>query len=163
VSTSRNTVQRREVIGVLSQVPGFVSAQDLHTLIEHEGGHIALATVYTQLKKLVHNGDVDVVMTDRGESLYRRCVVESHHHHLSCRLCGATVEVDAPELEKWAHDIEKRSAIENYVTSSNSTGLFVVPIELTLTPSTLGYSTSTPLNSLATLASGHSSPTAPEA
>jgi len=44
-------------------------------------------------------------MTDRGESLYRRCVVESHHHHLSCRLCGATVEVDAPELEKWAHDI----------------------------------------------------------
>jgi len=86
-------------------VPGFVSAQDLHTLIEHEGGHIALATVYTQLKKLVQNGEVDVVMTDRGESLYRRCVVESHHHHLSCRLCGATVEVDAPELEKWAHAI----------------------------------------------------------
>jgi Fur family ferric uptake transcriptional regulator len=89
----------------LSQVPGFVSAQDLHTLIEREGGHIALATVYTQLKKLVQNGDVDVVMTDRGESLYRRCVVESHHHHLSCRVCGATVEVDAPELEKWARDI----------------------------------------------------------
>jgi Fur family transcriptional regulator, ferric uptake regulator len=108
VTTSRNTVQRREVIGVLSQVPGFVSAQDLHTLIEREGGHIALATVYTQLKKLVQNGDVDVVMTDRGESLYRRCVVESHHHHLSCRLCGTTVEVDAPELEKWAHDIGER-------------------------------------------------------
>lgn len=108
MSASRNTVQRREVIGVLSQVPGFVSAQELHTLIERDGGHIALATVYTQLKKLVQNGDVDVVMTDRGESLYRRCVVESHHHHLSCRLCGATVEVDAPELEKWSHDIGER-------------------------------------------------------
>jgi Fur family transcriptional regulator, ferric uptake regulator len=90
---------------VLSQVQGFVSAQDLHTLIERDGGHIALATVYTQLKKLATSGDVDVVMTDRGESLYRRCVVESHHHHLSCRQCGATVEVDAPELEKWSHDI----------------------------------------------------------
>ena len=108
MTASRNTVQRREVIGVLSQVPGFVSAQELHSLIERDGSHIALATVYTQLKKLVLNGDVDVVMTDRGESLYRRCVVDSHHHHLSCRLCGATVEVDAPELEKWAHDIGDR-------------------------------------------------------
>lgn len=108
MSASRNTVQRREVIGVLSQVPGFVSAQELHSLIEREGGHIALATVYTQLKKLVQIGDVDVVMTDRGESLYRRCVVESHHHHLSCRLCGATVEVDAPDLEKWAQDVGER-------------------------------------------------------
>ena len=93
------------MIGALGQVQGFVSAQDLHTMIERDGGHIALATVYTQLKKLATSNDVDVVMTDRGESLYRRCVVESHHHHLSCRQCGVTVEVDAPELEKWAHDI----------------------------------------------------------
>ncbi len=105
VSTARNTVQRREVVGVLSQVPGFVSAQELHSLIERDGGHIALATVYTQLKRLVQNGEVDVVMTERGESRYRRCVVESHHHHLWCRACGATVEVDAPELEKWTRDI----------------------------------------------------------
>ena len=105
VTTSRNTAQRREVIGVLGQVQGFVSAQDLHSLIEREGGHIALATVYTQLKKLVSNGDVDVVMTDRGESLYRRCVVDAHHHHLSCRHCGATVEVNTPDLETWANEI----------------------------------------------------------
>ena len=105
MTTSRNTAQRREVIGVLGQVQGFVSAQDLHSLIERDGGHIALATVYTQLKKLVSNGDVDVVMTERGESLYRRCVVDAHHHHLSCRQCGATVEVNAPDLETWAHEI----------------------------------------------------------
>jgi len=48
------------------------------------------------------------VMTDRGEALYRRCVDDSHHHHLACRTCGATVEVDAPELERWAHDIAER-------------------------------------------------------
>jgi Fur family ferric uptake transcriptional regulator len=110
VSTSRNTVQRREVIGVLSGVQGFVSAQELHSLIQRSGGQIALATVYTQLKKLASTGEVDVVMTDRGESLYRRCVVEAHHHHLSCRRCGATVEVDAPDLEKWSHEIGGRFA-----------------------------------------------------
>jgi Fur family ferric uptake transcriptional regulator len=93
---------------VLGQIQGFVSAQDLHTLIVKNGGQIALATVYTQLKKLAEGGEVDVVMTDRGESLYRRCVVDAHHHHLACRNCGAIVEVDTPELETWARDIAKR-------------------------------------------------------
>lgn len=93
---------------MLSRVQGFVSAQDLHTLIVKDGGQIALATVYTQLKKLTESGDVDVVMTDRGESLYRRCVVDVHHHHLACRLCGAIVEVDTPELESWAHAIAEQ-------------------------------------------------------
>ena len=93
---------------MLGRVQGFVSAQDLHGLILKDGGQIALATVYTQLKKLVEHGDVDLVMTDRGETLYRRCVVDVHHHHLACRTCGAAVEVDAPELEHWAQDIARK-------------------------------------------------------
>jgi Fur family ferric uptake transcriptional regulator len=105
VASTRNTAQRREVIGVLSRVQGFLSAQDLHGLIVRDGGRISLATVYTQLKRLAADGDVDVVMTDRGESLFRRCVVDQHHHHLACRTCGATVEVDAPELEQWSQAI----------------------------------------------------------
>jgi Fur family transcriptional regulator, ferric uptake regulator len=48
------------------------------------------------------------VMTDRGESLFRRCVIDAHHHHLACRRCGATVEVDAPQLEKWSNEIGNR-------------------------------------------------------
>jgi Fur family ferric uptake transcriptional regulator len=108
VATTRNTTQRREVLRALERVQGFVSAQDLHDLIVDDGGEVALATVYSQLKKLSDGHVVDVVMTDRGESLYRRCVDDSHHHHLACRTCGATVEVDAPELERWAHDIAER-------------------------------------------------------
>ena len=108
MTTPRNTVQRREVLGVLTGVQGFVSAQELHSRIRRDSGQVALATVYTQLKKLVTSGEVDVVMTDRGESLYRRCIVEAHHHHLSCRQCGATVEVDAPDLEQWTNDIGRR-------------------------------------------------------
>lgn len=108
MASTRNTAQRREVISVLSRVQGFVSAQDLHNLIRKDGGQIALATVYTQLKRLAESGDVDVVMTDRGESLYRRCVVDAHHHHLACRGCGAIVEVDTPELENWARAISAR-------------------------------------------------------
>jgi len=108
VTVTRNTAQRREVIRFLGRVQGFISAQELHGLIVRDGGRIALATVYTQLKKLVESGEVDVVMTERGESLFRRCVVDAHHHHLACRGCGAIVEVDTPELESWSRDIAAR-------------------------------------------------------
>ncbi|HEY5104554.1 MAG TPA: transcriptional repressor [Acidimicrobiales bacterium] len=108
MTATRNTAQRREVVGVLSRVQGFISAQELHALISRDGGSIALATVYTQLKALTKANEVDVVMTDRGESLYRRCVVDTHHHHLACRRCGATIEVDAPELESWARQLSHR-------------------------------------------------------
>lgn len=113
MASTRNTAQRREVIGVLGRVQGFVSAQDLHELIIKDGGQISLATVYTQLRKLVDSKDVDIVMTDRGESLYRRCVVDVHHHHLACRNCGATVEVDAPQLEKWAGEIANKNGFKD--------------------------------------------------
>jgi len=113
MANTRNTAQRREVIGVLGRVQGFVSAQDLHELIIKDGGQISLATVYTQLRKLVESKDVDIVMTDRGESLYRRCVVDVHHHHLACRNCGATIEVDAPQLEKWASEIASKNGFKD--------------------------------------------------
>lgn len=108
VTATRNTTQRREVIRALERVQGFVSAQDLHDLIVRDGGEVALATVYSQLRKLSDAHQIDVVMTDRGESLYRRCGDDAHHHHLACRTCGATVEVDAPELERWAQEIAER-------------------------------------------------------
>ena len=108
MTSTRNTAQRREVIDSLARVQGFISAQDLHGLIGRAGGKIALATVYTQLRKLAEHGGADVVMTDRGESLYRRCVVDVHHHHLACRSCGATVEIDAPEIERWSRDVAQR-------------------------------------------------------
>jgi Fur family ferric uptake transcriptional regulator len=106
MSGTRNTTQRREVIRALERVQGFVSAQDLHELIARDGGEVALATVYSQLKKLSDSHQVDSVMTDRGEALYRRCVDDSHHHHLACRTCGATV--DAPELERWAQALAEQ-------------------------------------------------------
>ncbi|HEV2428161.1 MAG TPA: transcriptional repressor [Acidimicrobiales bacterium] len=106
--STRNTTQRRAVVDALGRIQGFVSAQELHQRIVDAGGHIALATVYTQLRRLVDGGEVDAVMTDRGENLFRRCVVDAHHHHLACRVCGATVEVDAPHLEEWSDGVAAR-------------------------------------------------------
>ena len=46
------------------------------------------------------NGDVDVLRREDGEAIHRRCS-EAHHHHLVCRSCGATVEVEGPTVERW--------------------------------------------------------------
>ena len=48
--------------------------------------------------------EVDVLRTADGETAYRRCS-RGHHHHLVCRHCGRTVEVDGPAVERWADRI----------------------------------------------------------
>lgn len=104
----RTTRQRTAVADVLSRIDGFRSAQDLHDLLRHEGASIGLTTVYRHLQALSDAGQVDVLRTDDGEAVYRRCPTDAHHHHLVCRACGRSVEVEGPEVEAWATAIADR-------------------------------------------------------
>ncbi len=65
------------------------------------GEGVALATVYRTLQAMVEAGAVDVLRTDDGEAVYRACSTH-HHHHLVCRSCGKTVEVEGPAVETWS-------------------------------------------------------------
>ena len=68
----------------------------------HEAGSpIGLATVYRALADLALEGDADSLQSPEGESLYRACTT-GHHHHLICRNCGLTVEIEADAVEQWA-------------------------------------------------------------
>ena len=100
-ATQRPTRQRTAVANAMAQTDDFRSAQDLHTLLRGSGESIGLTTVYRALQAMVDAGEVDVLRTDDGEAVYRRCST-SHHHHLVCRGCGRTVEVDGPAVERWA-------------------------------------------------------------
>lgn len=101
----RSTRQRTAVAEVLGKVDGFRSAQDLHDLLRHDGASVGLTTVYRHLQALADAGHVDMLRTDDGEAVYRRCPTVEHHHHLVCRTCGRSVEVDGPEVEAWASSI----------------------------------------------------------
>ncbi|MCU1691628.1 MAG: Fur family transcriptional regulator [Frankiales bacterium] len=96
---TRSTRQRTAVARALAEAEGFRSAQDLHAALRDEVG---LTTVYRTLTAMAESGEVDVLRTDDGESVYRRCSSDEHHHHLVCRSCGATVEVAGPAVEQWA-------------------------------------------------------------
>lgn len=98
----RMTKQRTAVVAALAG-GDFRSAQAWHDTMRHEGSTVGLATVYRTLQSLAEAGEVDAVVTESGETLYRRCEAsEEHHHHLRCRSCGTAVELDAPAVEKWA-------------------------------------------------------------
>jgi Fur family ferric uptake transcriptional regulator len=97
----RATRQRAAVASVLESVDDFRSAQELHDLLRHRGQSVGLTTVYRTLQALAESGEVDVLRTPDREVMYRRCS-SGHHHHLVCRHCGRTVEVEGPAVERWS-------------------------------------------------------------
>ncbi|WP_347354478.1 transcriptional repressor [Intrasporangium sp.] len=99
-TTRRPTRQQQAVADMLGQAGGFASAQAVHTRLREAGEAVGLATVYRTLQALAEAGEVDVLRTDEGEAVYRACE-PGHHHHLVCRSCGRTVEVEGPAVERW--------------------------------------------------------------
>lgn len=105
--TVRATRQRAAVSALLDRLDGFRSAQEIHEELRRTGEGIGLTTVYRTLQALADSGEVDVLRTGTGsgEAVYRRCATEDHHHHLVCRRCGATVEIEGPAVETWAQRV----------------------------------------------------------
>jgi len=98
----RSTRQKRALAAVLQASDGFRSAQELHAELQAQGENIALTTIYNQVRALADAGELDALRSDDGETLYRRCASDEHHHHLVCRRCGTAIEVEGPEVERWA-------------------------------------------------------------
>jgi Fur family ferric uptake transcriptional regulator len=97
----RSTRQRAAVRSVFADLDGFHSAQEVHARLRSAGDTVGLSTVYRAVQSLADDGELDALRTDSGETLYRRCS-RQHHHHLVCRSCGLTVEVAGPTVEQWA-------------------------------------------------------------
>ena len=102
----RATRQRAATSAPLENLEDFRSAQDLHDELRRRGEGIGLTTVYRTLQQMAATGAVDTLRTDTGESVYRLCS-EHHHHHLVCRACGSTVEIQGGQVEAWAAQVAR--------------------------------------------------------
>jgi Fur family ferric uptake transcriptional regulator len=101
----RATRQGGAVRDALAAAGGFRSAQDVYAVLRADGDSVGLSTVYRHLQGLVDVGVVDVIHTPDGETTYRFCGEPEqgrHHHHLVCRECGRTEEVEGRAVERWA-------------------------------------------------------------
>jgi Fur family transcriptional regulator, ferric uptake regulator len=97
----RSTRQRTAILELLLEKDSFFTAQELFDALRSKGSKVGLTTVYRNLQMLADSDEVDVVRREDGESMYRRCEAEVHHHHLVCRSCGFTVELANDEIETW--------------------------------------------------------------
>jgi Fur family ferric uptake transcriptional regulator len=70
---------------------------------------------------MADDGRVDVLRSDAGEAVYRRCAEIDHHHHLVCRSCGAAVEVSRPAVERWAAEV---ASAHGYVDVTHTVEIF---------------------------------------
>lgn len=118
--TRRPTRQRTAIEADVDRCDEFRSAQEVHASLVAGGDKIGLATVYRTLQAMVDEEALDSLRTDDGEIVYRRCST-GHHHHLVCRDCGRTVEVEGPAVERWA---DKVSAEHGFSDVSHTLELF---------------------------------------
>ena len=75
----RTTRQRSAVVAELDRTDTFRSAQEIHSALASEGDKVGLSTVYRCLSALADAHDVDTLLRDDGETLYRRCTGNAHH------------------------------------------------------------------------------------
>lgn len=116
VTGVRSTRQRAAIADALAASDDFLSAQELHEQLKQRGESIGLTTVYRNLQALSQGGQIDALWDGSGETRYRHCSA-GHHHHLVCRSCGTTVELQAEPVEEWA----ARVAAEHGFTAINHT------------------------------------------
>lgn len=104
----RSTRQRKAILEVLDDLDAFASAKTIYQTLLDRNRHVGLTTVYRTLQSLVDVRAIDVLHMASGESLYRSCTSDIHHHHLVCIECGKTVEIIGDPVETWA----RRAAAE---------------------------------------------------
>lgn len=109
----RMTKQRQAVLDELTRVNDFRSAQQIFEDLRTNGQHVGLATVYRSLQGLAEDGRIDALRSSEGESLYRICTSNGHHHHLVCRECGHAEEIEQSQIEAWVTSVARGHGFAN--------------------------------------------------
>src|SRR5688572_189193 len=103
----RLTAPRLLVLEALSREPDDATAQEIHGRLRRSGSPVGLATIYRTLTLLQECGAVDALSHRPGESCYRLCAPD-HHHHLVCSDCHRVQELTECKLEDWLAGIGEK-------------------------------------------------------
>ena len=102
----RVTAPRVAVLECLVERP-HCSADALRQPVNDQLGAVSTQAIYDVLNALTEAG-----LTRRIEPAGHPALFETrtgdNHHHLVCRRCGRTIEVDSPTVESWAEEVAKR-------------------------------------------------------
>jgi len=89
----RLTPQRLMILSAIENSVDHISAEEIYAQIVARYPNVNISTVYRTLELLKRLGLV--TETDLGEGRVRYHPTDKgHHHHLVCRECGATIDLD---------------------------------------------------------------------
>jgi Fur family ferric uptake transcriptional regulator len=111
----RITRQRLLVLEALAGEPHDATAQQIHERLRGAGERVGLATVYRTLGSLHEAGAIDALAHRRGETCFRLCGDE-HHHHLLCSECHRVIELGDCDLQGWLDEV---AAAHGFVASDH--------------------------------------------
>lgn len=86
------TAQRLAVMRAVSSRP-HATADDIEEIVRSEIGAISRQAVYDALGTLTDKGLIRRIQPARSPARYEDRI-DDNHHHLVCRSCGKTVDVD---------------------------------------------------------------------
>lgn len=89
----RMTPQRMMILSAIENSDDHISAEEIYSQVVAKYPNVNISTIYRTLELLKRLGLA--TETDLGEGRVRyHPVGKGHHHHLVCRECGATIDLD---------------------------------------------------------------------
>ncbi len=89
--TRRHSKKRDQILDVLKQEHGALSANEIHTKLPK----LDLTTIYRNLDVFVVGGEVKKLLLNGKEALYE--YQEKPHHHAVCTECERIIHFTAPD------------------------------------------------------------------
>jgi len=117
----RITPQRTAILTFLHDSPGHFSPADIYTGIRTQIPGVTEATVYRTLEFLAENGMVLPSLNGNGHLVYE--IAGRDHHHLVCRSCDASMEMDHSLLQNLYAQLEAESGYQLTATHLTFFGL----------------------------------------
>lgn len=100
----RTTSQRMTILHVLRHAGGHLSPKQVYELAHSEMPGLTEPTVYRTLEFLAKNGLVLAAHIGNGKIVYE--LANDAHHHLICRNCGSSMEIEHAPLQELYRQLE---------------------------------------------------------
>jgi Fur family ferric uptake transcriptional regulator len=119
----RRTKQREAVLETFIAADAHVSAEEVYDTLKADNPDIGLATVYRCLNLFVQAGIANERRFNEGRLRYEPAIMEEHHDHLICTLCGDIQEFEDEGIERLQEEIARQ---RNFAVSFHRMELYGV-------------------------------------
>jgi len=100
------TPQRILITDIIHDAVGHLTAEEIIEKARTKMPGVNKSTVYHTLELLEESGCV--YKSELGDQFIYHHADEGHHHHLTCRECGKTIECDEDMLTPFKKSLEKQ-------------------------------------------------------